>query len=112
MVNKLKTSLVVQACVKIADKLSIPISVSKKGDSERGMILLRIINETNKSIFYRSKYDFNNKLSWQIAGKGRFIDVIEAQQFIDNENNIDPDLWIIELEVIGQSIQISDIFSF
>ncbi|MBL41548.1 MAG: hypothetical protein CMM49_02680 [Rhodospirillaceae bacterium] len=112
MVNRVKSEIIVDACIKIADQNFLPISIVKKGDSERGEILLRIINRVNKSLFYRSKFDLNINFSWQTAGSGVFLDVSESIEFIAKEKKIDLDIWIIEIEKFSEGIDIIKLFDF
>ena len=109
---RLKSALVVQACIKLADKSFLPISVIKKGHYERGIILLRIIDLENKSVFFRSTFDFENKLDWQIAGKGTPLDLDKSEEFIEKEKKIDLDLWVLEIESLGKNIDIISLFNF
>ncbi|PPR77120.1 MAG: hypothetical protein CFH01_01687 [Alphaproteobacteria bacterium MarineAlpha2_Bin1] len=112
MVNRLKSKIIIKACIKIADHNSLPISILKKGDDERGTILLRIINRDNKSLFFRSKFELNINLDWQIAGRDNLLDLLESNEFIEKEKKIDTDIWIIEIEKYSEDIDIIKLFDF
>ena len=106
MNTRLKSGLVVKAFIKLADKNFLPISVIKKGDYDRGIILLRIVDKEDMSVFYWSKFDLDNKFRWQIAGKEKYIDLKEGDKFVDQEINIDSDLWVLEIEDYSQTIEV------
>jgi len=109
--NRLKSKIVVQAIIKLADKNSIPISVIKKGDNERGMIIMRAIKSDQKSFFYR--YNFNdNRSPWELAGKNNLVIKSEADKFIAKEIKIDTDIWVLEIEDFMEDNEIIKLFYF
>ena len=107
--NRIKSNIVVQAIIKLADKNNIPISVIKKGDNERGMILLRVMKSDQKSLFYR--YNFNES-SWEVAGKNKLTIKSEGDEYIGKEIKIDTDIWIIEVESFTENNEIIKLFHF
>ena len=111
MNSRLKSYLVVRALIKLADKYFIPVSVLKKGDSDRGIILLKITSIDNKAVFFRSKFDYENKLSWQSAGKSESLDIIQSNDFIEKEEKIDADLWILEVEDVEKGNDVIKLFN-
>ena len=100
-----------QALIKLADKFFIPISVLKKGDYDRGIILLKITSVENKAVFFRSNFDFENKLSWQSAGKSESLDITQSNDFIEKEKKIDADIWILEVEDIAKGNDLIKLFN-
>lgn len=95
---KIKTELWVQAQIKLCDINFIPIVVRKKGDPDSGAIILKIRQKDSSYRVLSQVRDHNGNLSWMYCGGGESIDDDQSEIYIRNQINLDPDLWVIEIE--------------
>lgn len=96
--SKIKTSLWVQAQVKMCDLNIIPIIVRKKGDPDSGAILLKLDRGEMGCCVLSQIRDFNGNLSWMYCCGETLMEHGEAETCINRQIKRDPDLWVIEIE--------------
>ena len=87
-----------QAQIKLCDINFIPIVVRQKGDPDSGAIILKIHQRDCRYRVLSQVRDLNGNLSWMYCGGGESIDDDQAEIYICNQINLDPDLWVIEIE--------------
>lgn len=95
---KLKSSLWVKAQIKICDKISLPIFVVRKGDPDAGSILLKINRLASGIEIYNQARTHDGALAWISAKKNTVFNEENATKYIDNQCQLDPDIWILEVE--------------
>ncbi|MDH5187398.1 MAG: DUF1491 family protein [Rhodospirillaceae bacterium] len=102
---RLKTGIWVSAQLRICDSKMIPAAIIKRGDGDAGGVLIKI-NRINKGCEVVARVlDGDGERVWMVVAGGGAENKqqqIEAEQnsddYISRELNIDPDLWVIEIE--------------
>ena len=94
---RLKTSIWVQAQVRLCDQRFIPIVVAKRGDPDAGAVLLRLLRGGGKSLILRRQFGLDGPAKWVAAG-GSELDPEAADDLLTRERKRDPDLWIVEVD--------------
>ncbi|MDH5773110.1 MAG: DUF1491 family protein [Rhodospirillaceae bacterium] len=102
---RLKTGIWVSAQLRICDKKMIPAAIIKRGDNDAGGVLIKINKMGQGCEVMARVLDGDGERVWMaVAGGGaeNAQQHIEAERnsddYIKRELNIDPDLWVIEIE--------------
>ena len=96
--SKIKSSLWVQAQVKLCDLNFIPIVVRQKGDPDSGAIILRLDRGEMGCCILSQVRDFDGNPCWTYCCGDGIISYDEAEICIKRQIKRDPDLWVIEVE--------------
>lgn len=102
---RLKTGIWVSAQLRICDKQNIPAVIIKRGDSDAGGVLLKI-NTLNVGCRVLARvFDGEGNRVWMVVAGGLAQGLeqhqemeIKSDTYIERELNIDPDLWVMEIE--------------
>lgn len=83
----------------------LPAAVIKRGDSDAGGVLLKINRMGSGCEVHARMLDGNGETVWMVVAGGvaknnqQQIDAeLKCDEYIKRELNIDPDLWVIEIE--------------
>ncbi len=96
--SKIKTSLWVQAQVKLCDLNAISIMVRQKGDPDSGAILLKLDRGEMGCCILTQVRDLDGNPGWMYGCGAEFVNYSEAEAYIHRQIKRDPDLWVIEIE--------------
>ena len=100
-IDRLKSSIWVQAQIKLCALQNIPLYVLSKGDPDAGAILLKICDLTGTCRLYTQTRTLAGELAWSRGlGEGP-VDEADANAYIARQQSYDPDLWVIEVEDPG-----------
>ncbi len=98
-IDRLKTSIWVQAQTRICGLANIPLFVVRKGDLDAGVVLLKISSRDGLCRLYSQIRDPSGDLAWsQSASGGERLSDADADAYIEKQKNFDPDIWVIEIE--------------
>jgi len=76
----------------------IPVVVIRRGESERGTLILKI-NQLERDVRVLSQArDLSGRLGWLAAFDGAAVKEADADAYIARAIKRDPDLWVIEIE--------------
>ncbi len=89
--------MLINAQTRIAAREGVPVTVVRRGYSSVGTILLKI-NTLNGTARVLSQVRYDDELVWSPVGKTDPMDDREADAYVARQGEIDPDLWIIEVE--------------
>ncbi|CAK0769252.1 DUF1491 family protein [Azospirillaceae bacterium] len=95
--DRLPTSLWVQAHLRIGAVQGVPMTVVRKGDPERGTVLLKIYQGMGQC-FLLSQTRRDERLGWLRSSGPDPISESDAERSISRQIAMDPDLWVIEIE--------------
>ena len=98
MTPRLKTELWVQAQVRLCDRGLIPIAILRKGDPDRGAVMLRLARRDRRCLVLRRITTFEGEPGWMIVAGGGEVSEEDASAFAEREVARDRDLWIVEIE--------------
>jgi len=97
MNDDLPTDLWIAAQIRIAAQSGVPIVVVHRGDASRGTIYLKI-NWLDGTADVLNQIRMEDEIVWSIVGKGPRMDEREADAYLAQQIDFDPDVWIIEVE--------------
>jgi len=75
-------------------------TILKRGDSERGSLLLVVSSRGEHVACLQRVFDFDGGgYQWNRVGPERSRSSEEVRNFLDQQTRFDPDLWQIELDI-------------
>lgn len=98
MEARIKTEHWVHAHLRRCAVEAVPAYVVRRGDNERGMVLLKINTLERGCRVLTQGRDLDGKLGWMAALEGKFASEAEADAYIARQTDRDPDLWVVEIE--------------
>ncbi len=98
MPARIKTEYWVQAHLRHCALATIPAFVVRRGDRERGMVLIKINTLDEGCKVLTQVRDLDGKLGWLSALDGTLAPEAEADAYIARQVDRDPDLWVVEIE--------------
>jgi hypothetical protein len=79
--------------------------VIRKGDRDAGAILIQCVEKGENPVLLEPHSNMNIEDSggrtWSISGPPENADPDEHAQYLERRTRIDPDIWIIELDIAG-----------
>lgn len=97
MNDDLPTALRISAQIRIAAAQGIPMMVVHKGDPDSGTIYLKI-NRLDGTAEVLSQIRTDRGIAWLSTTEGKGLPDREADAYLFQQMDFDPDLWIIEVE--------------
>jgi hypothetical protein len=94
----LPTGLLVDAHVKRSNSLGKPAYLLKRGDADRGTIVLQIDRFERGCDVWTQARGLSGELGWLQAFKGQTVPREDAAEYIARLTQRDPDAWVIEIE--------------
>lgn len=77
-------------------------AVARKGAAEAGAVIVVVRREHDKLSAYGPPpgpaYDEDGHRRWQALFDGKVVGQAEVDQFIDRQTNIDPDIWVVDID--------------
>jgi hypothetical protein len=98
MEPRLKTSLVVQAALKVSIQNAIPMVVTRRGDGDAGSILIKINRLELGCVVLAQTRTPTGELAWLKATGDQLVEEQTAEAYIARQIKRDPDLWVVEIE--------------
>jgi hypothetical protein len=98
MPARIKTEHWVHAHLRRCTVATIPAFVVRRGDKERGMVLLKINTLDEGCKVLNQARDLDGNLGWLAALEGSLVPEIDADAYIARQVDRDPDLWVVEIE--------------
>ncbi|QPC43799.1 DUF1491 family protein [Kaustia mangrovi] len=95
---RLRSSLWVQAQVRLCSTAAIPAVVSKRGDPDAGSILVKIWRGREDCLVYTPMVTMEGERGWMQALGGEPVTEAEADAYLARQASRDSDLWILEIE--------------
>ena len=97
MPASLATDLRISAQIRIAAKAGVAMVVVHKGDPSNGTIYLKV-NRLDGTAEVLSQIRLEDELVWLSASDGKPVSEAEADAYLAEQTDFDPDSWIIEVE--------------
>jgi hypothetical protein len=96
---RLPTHIEVGAILRRAEGNGDFATILRKGDKERGSLLLLISSRGRHVACLERILDLEGNYSWRAIGPGQTADSAEVASFLAKRTRFDEDLWAIELDV-------------
>lgn len=101
MLSRIKTEHWVHAHLRRCAVAAVPAFVVRRGDNERGMVLLKINTLVDGCRVLTQARDLDGNMGWLAALDGGLAPEADADAYIARQVDRDPDLWVIEIEDRG-----------
>ncbi len=95
--ERLPTELWVSAHIRLADSQGVPMTVVRKGDRSRGTVLVKV-NRLDGSCRVLAQVRHLGRLAWTPGTGPAPVPEAQADQYVERQLRMDPDLWVIEVE--------------
>ena len=95
--GRLTTDLWVSAHRRVANAEGVPMMVVRRGDRERGTVLLKI-NRLDGFCWVLTQIRHLGQLAWSRGTGPDPVAEAVADQYIERQTRFDSDLWVIEIE--------------
>ena len=97
-IDRLKTSIWVQAQIRLCDLQAIPIAVLKKGDPDAGTVILKLARQNRTCEILNQVRDMDGTMKWMRASGLEPVPESDAEPLIERQTKRDPDVWVIEID--------------
>lgn len=97
MDEDLPTDLRISAQIRLAAMHGVPMVIVRKGDASSGTIFLKI-NFLDGTAEVLSQIRTEKGLAWMSTSEGKAIPEREADAYLFEQMDFDPDLWVVEVE--------------
>jgi hypothetical protein len=97
---RLKAEILVQAAIRRANQRGTPATVTRRGDPDAGQIYVVVYRgrELGSLVLAPTRDYDTGKQSWRPALGGALVAEHEANEYLERERKVDPDLWVLEIE--------------
>ncbi len=94
---RLKTEIRVSAHLRRAQTAGAFATIARRGDPDAGAVAVKLYcGERMARLFIQSR-DLDGRAIWR-EPLDDLVDEMKVDAWIDKETNIDPDLWVVEIE--------------
>jgi len=97
---RLKSGIWIKAQLRLCDQAFLPCVVAKRGDADAGQILLKMNRLDQGCELLARRYTDDGDRAWTVVVDG---DEKACDAYVSRESDIDPDLWVLEIEDVNQS---------
>jgi len=98
MEHRLRAEVWIMAHVRRCIAEGIPVAIVRRGESERGTLILKL-NQLEGDVRVLSQArDIDGRLGWLAAFDGAAVKEVDADAYIARAVKRDPDLWVVEIE--------------
>ena len=99
MSDRLPARLEANAFIRLAQSNGGFATVLKRGDPDRGAILLLVLERGVPLAMIERQMTADFDYRWTIAARGDALDRDKFHESIENRARFDPDFWLIELDI-------------
>jgi len=96
-IDRLKSSIWIQAQIRICALSHLSTYVIKKGDPDAGAIFILINKLNGDNFIYYQKRDMKGDIGWEKSNSTP-LNEKEVSDYLEKQKKYDPDLWILEIE--------------
>lgn len=97
MTDGLPTDFVINAQIRLAARQGVPITVLRRGDATSGAIILKV-NRLDGQVAVLTQARYDEELVWCPIDTKVWVDEAQADQYLANQSQLDPDSWLLEIE--------------
>jgi hypothetical protein len=96
---RLATSVMVGALRRLAESQGGFATVLARGDESAGAVTLILLEKGGKTRILERALQGDGSYQWQSAGPQAVDNEEEVRRFLARRREIDPDMWILELDI-------------
>ena len=101
--QRLRSILLVETCMRLAESAGRPIAVLHRGDADAGSVFIKVYSRSGLASLFGQSLSDDGQLIWRNVLSEASRTEAAADERIANEIRIDRDIWIIE--VLDDSLQ-------
>ncbi len=90
--------LLITAKIRQLNQLGLYTYILQKGEKNSGSLLIKVNMLDGNGGLYSQARDINGDLTWMNVLKHEISSEQDIDKYIERMKNIDPDIWIIEVE--------------
>lgn len=95
---RIKTRVWIAAQVRLCDIVQVPVAVVRRGDADSGQVVIKRNRlDGTFEVFVRT-IALSGAAAWRCATGAEPADEEAADRVIGRESDIDPDIWVLEIE--------------
>lgn len=95
---RIRSSIWVQAQLRLCDAEAIPMVVARRGDPDAGAILIKLDRGAAGVVILMRGFAANGARAWVRATGPEPVSEDEAQTYLARQLKMDPDLWVVVIE--------------
>ena len=99
MEPRLRSSVLVTGLIRLAQAQGGFATVLARGDSEAGAVLVILAEKGGNLRILERAMQGDGRYTWQDVGTQALAHKDETEKFLSRRRNLDPDIWLIELDV-------------
>lgn len=92
---RLKSGIWVQAQLRLCDQGCMPAVISRRGDADAGQVLVKVLKSRTLCELLARRFDDDGRRVWTVVINASESD---CDAYVAREADIDPDLWVLEVE--------------
>jgi hypothetical protein len=101
--QRLRSILLVETCMRMAESAGRPIAVLHRGDADAGSVFIKVYSRNGLASLFGQSLSYDGKLIWRNVLSENSRTEESADERIANEIRVDRDIWV--LEVLDDSLQ-------
>jgi hypothetical protein len=95
--NLLSSEFTINAVRRAAEQSNVPITIVRRGDTTHGAMIVKI-NRLDGTAEVLIQSRMGDDIVWMKARPGAAMTDAEADIYIQDQGDMDPDAWLIEIE--------------
>lgn len=99
MEPRLTSSVFVSSLVRRVNAEGGSAMILKKGDADAGAIMLLLCERGRNLRVFERQLDFEHGYIWRKTAVENEQDIEFIDKFINSRQRVDPDLWVVELDI-------------
>ena len=96
---RLTSTLLVGSISRLAARDGGFVAVLAKGDPTSGSMILQLLEKGQFRGLFERFPDPKGVQRWQVTGPQTIVNTQEIEEFLARRRRVDPDLWVIELDI-------------
>ena len=96
---RLKTGIWIKAQLRLCNQMLLPVVIVRRGDEDAGQVLIKHNRLGRGCHLLARRFNMDGARVWtEVAGGEAPQAERDCDAYIDRELDIDPDLWVMEIE--------------
>lgn len=95
---RLRTEILVQAGFRYCDQNLLTAVLRRRGDADAGALLVKVSRLDGTAALFSRTTSYDGRTEWRRSTGEVWVSEQTVETRLEREINIDPDIWIIEVE--------------
>ena len=101
MEPRIKTSLLVQAGIRLCERKLFTSMLRRRGDADAGALFVKVNRLDGSAALFARITSFSGGTEWQRSSGEDWLPDTDIEERLESEIKFDPDVWIVEVENPG-----------